>query len=130
MSKNHKKIWITGASSGIGEACCAALLEQGAFVYGCARRADRLQEQKKRWGDRYKGIVCDLRDPSAIHQMFDEVHKNSGALDALVNNAGLGHDASLLKGNVEDWREILEVNVLALSLCTQIAVAKMKTKSC
>lgn len=69
MSLHGKVALVTGASSGIGEACCLALLEQGAFVYGCARREERLDALKNRWGENFRGIVCDLREPNSIQQM-------------------------------------------------------------
>ena len=51
-----------------------------------------------------------------------EDHPDLGRVDVCVNNAGLSSSESLLEGRVEDWRRMLDVNVVALSLCTQLAV--------
>lgn len=54
-----------------------------------------------------------------------EDHPDLGRIDVCVNNAGLSSSESLLEGRVEDWRRMLDVNVVALSLCTQLAVQSM-----
>ena len=128
MNLQNKVALVTGASSGIGTACCQALIERGATVYGCARRFERLQKKEQEWGSRFRGIECDLRNPASIENMFAHIYGAHSHLDILINNAGLGHNASLIEGKYEDWQEMLSVNVLGLSLCTQRAIARMRQR--
>ncbi|MEM7677998.1 MAG: SDR family NAD(P)-dependent oxidoreductase, partial [Myxococcota bacterium] len=70
--------------------------------------------------------VVDLRDEAQILSFFEAVSAKWNRLDALINNAGLGHKESLMSGKTEAWREILDVNVLALCICTREAVQRMQ----
>ncbi len=117
---------VTGASSGIGRAIAARLVNGGMRVAGCGRNADALTELRESLGGRFLPVVCDLRDETSILQMFAEVELVFGGLDVLVNNAGLGHAGSLTTGSTEAWREMLDVNVLALCICTREAVQRMQ----
>jgi NADP-dependent 3-hydroxy acid dehydrogenase YdfG len=121
---------VTGASSGIGEALCARLVDAGLRVAGCARRAEPLAALRDQLGGRFHPIVCDLRDEAAILRMFAEVATVWGGVDVLINNAGVGHLAPLAHPDTpaEHWRELLEVNVLALSVCTREALAQMHAR--
>ncbi|GFY52573.1 hypothetical protein TNIN_268421, partial [Trichonephila inaurata madagascariensis] len=73
-------------------------------------------------------IKCDLTQESEIHALFGEIRKTFGRLDVCINNAGLSHDAPLLTGTTSDWRNMLDVNVMALCICTQEAVKLMREK--
>jgi NADP-dependent 3-hydroxy acid dehydrogenase YdfG len=125
-----KVVLVTGASSGIGRAVALDLAGDGIKLAICARRADRLQalaEEARRChaSTEVLALPCDLRDAADIGRMFARIRDKWGGVDILVNNAGLGRHASLLEGATEDWREMLDVNVLALCICTREAVADM-----
>ncbi len=117
---------VTGASSGIGRAVARRLLDEGMRVAACARRMDRLTTLAA--GDAYLPLCADLRDERQILTVFEAVRRRWGGVDVLVNNAGLGHAAPLTSGDTELWREMLEVNVLALCICTREAVADMRAR--
>ncbi|MEX1363763.1 MAG: SDR family NAD(P)-dependent oxidoreductase [Nannocystaceae bacterium] len=124
---------VTGASSGIGEAIARALAEAGTHLVLLARREDRLTALASRIGEQHPQvqvlpIACDLRDESQILAAFTAARERFGGVDLLVNNAGLGRHAPLGSGATEDWREMLEVNVLALCICTREAVADMRER--
>jgi NADP-dependent 3-hydroxy acid dehydrogenase YdfG len=120
---------VTGASSGIGRAIAVRLLRQGLRVAACARRLDRLEKLREAApGGDYLPIQCDVRDEQQIAAMFERIRETWGGIDALVNNAGLGHHAPLASGQSQHWREMLEVNVLALSICTREAVTDMRKR--
>jgi NADP-dependent 3-hydroxy acid dehydrogenase YdfG len=119
---------VTGASSGIGWSVVEALVESGLLVVGTARRADRLEELGRRLGDRFVAVPADLRDVAAIEAMFSQTRDRFGGVDVLINNAGLGHNASLCDGDAEQWREMLDVNVLALCVCTREAIRDMRRR--
>ncbi len=116
---------VTGASSGIGHAIATRLVDGGMRVAGCGRDAAAMQRLREKLGGRFLPIVCDLRDEGSILEMFATVDTAFGGVDVLVNNAGLGHASPLCSGQTEHWREMLEVNVLALCICTREAVQRM-----
>jgi NADP-dependent 3-hydroxy acid dehydrogenase YdfG len=117
---------VTGASSGIGEAVAVRLVHEGMRVIGCARRLDRMQHLRDRLGARFVPMQADLRDPTAIEALFASLDAQGLIPAVLVNNAGLASKDSLLDGQREGWREMFDVNVLALCQCTQRAVRGMR----
>jgi NADP-dependent 3-hydroxy acid dehydrogenase YdfG len=122
-------VLVTGATSGIGLATARLFIDAGDRVVALARNQAVLEELEAAWGDdRLFAIAADLRDPEQLALAFDAVAERWGGVDVLINNAGLGHDAPLLTGDDELWREILEVNVLGLAICTRLAVAQMRAR--
>ena len=117
---------VTGASSGIGAAVATDLAAAGLKVVACARRVERL-EPLRAHGE-VLPLAVDLRDEGSIAELFAQVRATWGGVDVLVNNAGLGHQAPLTSGETAAWREMLEVNVLALCVCTREAVADMRRR--
>lgn len=120
---------VTGASSGIGRAVARALLERGTKVALLARRRDRLEEVATPY-DSQQTLVCptDLRREDEIRRAFESIRGAWGGVDILVNASGLGHRAPLVSGDAEAWRDMLEVNVLGLCICTQEAVSDMRRR--
>ncbi|MCG8423659.1 MAG: SDR family NAD(P)-dependent oxidoreductase [Proteobacteria bacterium] len=122
---------VTGASSGIGLATAKKLASMGLHVVACARRMQRLEALCRELApanQRVLPIQVDLRVEGEIAAMFASIRERWGGVDIVVNNAGLGHSAPLLSGDTASWREILEVNVLALCICTREAVADMERR--
>lgn len=125
---------VTGASSGIGQAIAERLaIVEGMKVAICARRDDRLARLRKTIRARKHDaevlpIACDLRNESAIAVMFESIRARWGGVDVLVNNAGVGLRAPLMSGATAHWRAMLELNVLALCICTREAVTDMRTR--
>lgn len=122
---------ITGASSGIGNAIATHLAANGYNLALCARRRQRLTELADKLSLQYDVEVLtqavDLRDEAQILSWFDAIATRFSRLDVLVNNAGLGYKEPLTKGSTEKWRETLDVNVIALSICTREAIKLMRT---
>ncbi len=119
---------ITGASSGIGLAIAHRLAQAGYNLALCARSKDRLAAAAEALSQYDVEVLIqsvDLRDESAILSFFAAVKGRWGQLDVLLNNAGLGHKEPLMTGSTEAWREMLEVNVLALCICTREAMNLM-----
>ncbi len=119
---------VTGASSGIGAAVAAELVELGMQVVLAARRLERLTELAARCGDNAAAMAVDLRDPQAIERLFQQIRAAYGGVDVLVNSAGLGRETPLVGGSVDAWREMLDLNVLALCVCTSEAVSDMRRR--
>lgn len=106
-----------------------ALLRAGMKVVGCARRLEALETlAEEAGGGECLALRCDLRNESEILAMFEQIRERWGGVDVLVNNAGLGHEAPLLSGATDKWRETLELNVLALAVCTREAVNDMRER--
>lgn len=128
---NNKVALVTGASSGIGEAIAQRLALGGYRVAVCARRMERLTDLAQKMAAQGASLTAystDLRQESDILHLFESIRNAWGGVDVLVNNAGLGHKESLMAGNTESWREMLEVNVLALCVCTREAIQDMQAK--
>lgn len=129
---------VTGASSGIGAAVAKMLARRGATVAVCARRQSRLDALEAEIEAEHPGAqvwsrTCDVRDTEAIVSMFTALQQDVGPVDILVNNAGLGRPAPLSDHGPErrsyaGWAEMLDVNVMALSVCTAEAIAQMKPR--
>lgn len=120
---------VTGASSGIGRATAELLSRAGMKVAVCARRAERLEELREALGGNdAMALVADLRNMADLDGLFAAIRAHWGGVDVLVNNAGLGRHAPLVSGDTERWREMLEVNVLALSVCTREAISDMRRR--
>ena len=122
---------VTGASSGIGAAIAARLLADGMRVVGCGRRQPLVAERfaaADPSGNASLALACDVTDEAAVKDLFAAARDRFGGVDVLINNAGLGHAGTLAGGEVADWREMLEVNILGLCLCTREALADMRRR--
>ncbi len=122
---------VTGASSGIGREIVREFARLGLRVAFCARRQARLDSLARalsELGAEALPLVCDLRDEDQIARMFEQIRAAWGGVDVLVNNAGFARAARLLDGATADWRAILELNVLALAICSREAIADMRRR--
>jgi NADP-dependent 3-hydroxy acid dehydrogenase YdfG len=116
---------VTGASSGIGEATALALAAEGATVAIVARRAERLGVLAPRIasvGPDPLVIPADLSDPSEAPRMVGEVVAQAGRLDILVNNAGVMLLGPVSGAPLEEWEEMIDINIRGLLLCSHAAL--------
>ena len=113
---------VTGASSGIGEATATALSRAGATVALAARRRDRLDALADRLDGPSSVHEVDLTDEAAARGFIAAAHAEHGALQILVNNAGLMLLGGVDGADVSEWRRMLEVNLWALLICTHAAL--------
>ena len=120
---------VTGASSGIGEATAIALAAQGATVALAARRGDRLEALVKQISDsggQAMPIVADVADDAQAHDMVNKAKAQFGSVDILVNNAGVMLLGAIDGANTEDWRRMVNTNLLGLMYATHAALPIMK----
>jgi NADP-dependent 3-hydroxy acid dehydrogenase YdfG len=119
---------ITGASAGIGEATAVALAREGAAVALGARRVDRLEALRDRIesdGGRAAAIEVDIGDESSARAFVEGARDQLGGVDILVNNAGVMLLGPVTGADTDEWRTMIDVNVLGLLYCTHAALTIM-----
>ena len=130
MSELKGKVAIvTGASSGIGQAIAENLGKAGAHVFMCGRSMAPMQASKdaiEAAGGQAEASAFDIRQVAELERFISGAATRLGRLDIMVNNAGLGHTSTIADGDPEQWREMLEVNVLALAVGCQAAIRAMR----
>ena len=111
-----KTAFITGATAGIGEAAARRFVKDGWTVIGTGRRADRLDRLAAELGTSFRAIELDMRDAAA----FDQLAKDTGPIDLLVNNAGLAPPMSPLQSaDQAPLDTVIETNVTGLVALTR-----------
>jgi clavulanate-9-aldehyde reducatase len=119
-----RRVLVTGASSGIGEATARACAGAGAQVACLARRIERLTRLAQDIGG--VAVAADVADEESARAGVDEAADALGGLDAVVNNAGAMTLDTVSEGRPADWRRMLDVNVLGLLVVTQAALAHLR----
>jgi 3-oxoacyl-[acyl-carrier protein] reductase len=124
---------VTGASGGIGQAVAVAMAKAGADVAICGQNQERLAataELVKAAGRRVLSYAMNVSSPESIQQTVDDVHKNWGRIDIMVNNAGITRDGLIIRMSEQDWDEVINVNLKSVFLFSK-AVARhmMKQRS-
>ncbi|XP_044057147.1 dehydrogenase/reductase SDR family member 11-like [Siniperca chuatsi] len=125
---------VTGASVGIGAAIAKELVRYGMTVVGCARDVEKIQKLAAECQSAgHSGVLvpfkCDLSNEEEILSMFSAIKAQHKGVDVCINNAGLAHPESLLNGKTSGWKNMLDVNVLALCICTREAYQSMKERN-
>jgi NADP-dependent 3-hydroxy acid dehydrogenase YdfG len=120
---------VTGASSGIGRAIAETLGRAGAHVFLAGRTVAAMEsscKQIEEAGGRAEAITADVRDPAQVRSLVDRAVLKTGRLDIMVNNAGVSFPAPILEGDPEEWRTMLETNILALLVGCQAGALAMR----
>lgn len=116
---------VTGASSGIGAATATALIAQGAVVAVLARRRDRLEELNDSIvaaGGTALVVQADVADAAQAREAVDHVVAELGRLDIVINNAGLMRMGPAAEASIDDWDQMVSVNVLGVLYVTRAAL--------
>jgi 3-hydroxy acid dehydrogenase / malonic semialdehyde reductase len=122
-------VLVTGASSGIGQACAERFAREQARVIACARRADRVADLQRAFPGRIRAEVLDVRDRAAAAALAGRLIADYGAIDILVNAAGSGPGLDgIPEADPDDWDTMLDTNVRGLLNVTQPVVAAMVTR--
>lgn len=120
----NKVVLVTGASSGIGRACARALGNEGAKVVAAGRRAERLEEVAttiRQAGGECEVVTGDVRDPTICEAWVEKALARFGALDGLVNAAGVIGSGGLLETDTAEWDRVMDSNLRSLFLMTKAA---------
>ncbi|HEV2461524.1 MAG TPA: SDR family NAD(P)-dependent oxidoreductase, partial [Ktedonobacterales bacterium] len=122
---------VTGASSGIGAATALALAAEGARIAAAARRSDRLDALVKRIaarGGQALPLVVDVANEAQVRAMVQRTRETWGRIDMLVNDAGVAHLGLIDGAKTEDWREMVNVNLLGVMYATHAVLPLMKAQ--
>ncbi|MBQ7156536.1 MAG: SDR family oxidoreductase [Bacteroidaceae bacterium] len=126
----HKTVFITGASSGIGEACAKIFAQNGCKLILNARNTDKLETLKNEFKSQYGTDILllpfDVRDRAAAEKAISGLTDGWENIDILVNNAGLalGVDKEF-EADIDDWFTMIDTNVKALAMITRLVVPGM-----
>ena len=128
--KNHGIVLITGASAGIGRALALEFGARAETLVLVARRLDRLEKLQEELLGRYPGLkivasTADLSDEHEIERLLAKVSEQAGAVDVLVNNAGLGDSVLFDRSEWARTRQVLRTNVFAVAQLTSALVPGM-----
>ena len=131
MRLENKVILITASTRGIGLACVKACAKEGAIVYMAARNliaAEKTANELNTQGYRVKYVYNDAGKPDTFLSMIDEVVKNEGRLDVLVNNFGFSNlqkDLDFSNTNINDYLDIVTLNLRSVFIASQAAAKHM-----
>lgn len=116
---------VTGAARGIGYACAEALAEAGHRLVLADILEAEVNEAADRLGNGAVAMVCDMADQEAIGVMFDRIEADLGPVSVLVNNAGIAMPQDFLEVPVENFRKVIDVNLIGVFCASQRAAKTM-----
>jgi short-subunit dehydrogenase len=127
MDFENKTVWITGASSGIGEATAFALIEQGATVIASAPTIEELEISKSKAPnpERYHPVPLDLSKPETIEPVAKQVIETYGRIDILMNNAGISQRSLANDTPIEVDRKVMEIDYFGAIILTKALLPDM-----
>ena len=123
---SRKIVLVTGASRGIGRAIAERFAKEGHFVIGTAtstKGAEAIGDYLSEFGG--IGRVLDVCSDEAVEQLFDEIDSVYGAVNILVNNAGITKDGLLMRMKNEDWAGVIDTNLTSIYRMSRRAVRGM-----
>ncbi len=119
---------VTGATGGLGTDMCRTLAEDGYFVianYRSDLKAEQWHEKMKAEGYDFAMAKADVADYSEVESMIQQIHKDYGVIDVLVNNAGITRDGSFRKMSFENWDIVIKSNLYSAFNCTRCVINPM-----
>lgn len=132
LNLTGKVVLITGSGKGIGKEAARVFLQEGARVILNDIDAKALAESKAEFEAEFHTEVgtkqCNIAEEESVIRLFQEIGEEYGALDVLVNNAGIIIDKQIVDMTYAEWRRIFSVNIDSFFLCTREAVKIMKAE--
>ncbi len=123
---------VTGSSSGIGAAVAKCMAAEGAKVIvnyaRSSKGAEAVVAEIKAEGGEAIAIQADVSQEDQVQSMFAQIFEHYGTIDVLVNNAGLQKDANLVDMTLEQWNQVIGVNLTGQFLCSREAVKEFKRR--
>ncbi|MCB9198084.1 MAG: SDR family oxidoreductase [Flavobacteriales bacterium] len=121
-------VWITGASSGIGEATAIALSNQGAKVILSSRKRDQLEQAALKCKGETYVLPLDLSDSSNFDTIVKEAIKAFGSIDMLINNGGISQRSTAAETALEVDRKVMEINYFGNIALTKVLLPHFRQK--
>lgn len=128
MGLKDKIVVITGGSQGIGKAAAKAFVKEGAIVYVCARRLERLESTRAEFATEGLDLhikAVDVTQYDSVKAWADEIVKESGRIDIWINNAGANHFQMLIDYTPQDFADMIAININSIFYGSQIAAKQM-----
>jgi 3-oxoacyl-[acyl-carrier protein] reductase len=119
---------VTGGTRGIGKAIAGGLAGRGVSVIIAGRNIDAALEVAatlSATGVKARGIKLDVSHSGEVEQAFEEVRKEFGRIDILINNAGITRDGLLMRMKEEAWDDVIDINLKGVFLCTREVIRDM-----
>lgn len=132
QSLNGKKALITGGSRGIGRATAIALAKQGVELGLIARSEESFEsvrEELTDLGANFVTATADVSQESEVQKAVSKIENELGGIDILINNAGVGARGSFLELSTDEWRKVLDTNVMGIVYVTKAALPGMIEKN-
>ncbi len=120
---------VTGSNSGIGRSAAVDLAAKGWTVYGTMRSLDKsakLDAMAQAAGVTVHPVVCDVTDTDSVNAAVAQIHAEAGRIDVLVNNAGVGGNATVEECAIDRFAEVMDVNLHGLVRCIQAVLPHMR----
>lgn len=124
MDYHNKTVVITGAAKGIGAACTQIFFKAGANVV----LLDLQESETNMTDEKWLSIRCNVSVEEEVSAAFEQIKKKFGGVDFLINNAGIQRYGTVTETSVEEWDEVMNVNLKSLFLCSKCAIPLMMQK--
>ncbi|MBR4853308.1 MAG: gluconate 5-dehydrogenase [Alistipes sp.] len=128
FSLEGKVALVTGAAYGIGFAIAEALASAGATIAFNCRKKEHLESalaEYAKQGIEAKGFLCDVTDEVAVGKMVEQITTELGAIDILVNNAGIIKRIPMHEMSVEEFREVIDIDLTAAFIMAKAVIPSM-----
>ena len=123
----NKVIWITGGTRGIGLETAKALLPLNCKLVLTSSTESAVESAKAIFANNPNVMVskCNVADACEVADVYDEIIAKFGTIDALLNNAGIFRSSSVLKTNIDDFDDMININLKGVFLCTKAVLPRM-----
>ncbi|MBR3881586.1 MAG: SDR family NAD(P)-dependent oxidoreductase [Mailhella sp.] len=119
-------IFISGVTSGLGQATAQLFIQNGWKVIGTGRRAERLESLRSELGENFLGLCFDIRDKAAVDAAIASIPEGFSQIAVLMNNAGLFVGTQPVQtASMDDWETMVQTNILGLLYCTRALLPGM-----
>ncbi len=128
MRFENKRVLVTGAGSGIGQATCLAFAREGAAVAGADMNLEAAQETAQKvtaMGGKAAALQLNVTQPDFVNAVVERTENELGGIDILVNSAGVREIVAFLELDFAEWQRVISTNLNGTFLCSQAAARQM-----
>ncbi len=129
MTQQQPLALVTGAAQGIGYACAQALASDGAKLVLCDINTDGVNAAADKLGNGTVALTCDMSDTDQIESMFNTIESEHGPVEILVNNAGIALPGPFFETTLEQFRKVIDLNLIGTFAALQRAAKTMVEKN-